>query len=166
MGVAQANRVFFCPAVLGVAVALGGWLALRSSGGFTGICASATTGLRERNFPKTRTYEATVVLTNFRFGSVDDFYGIGDAAGRDWPRGGITVAVINEGPASSPPLRRALQISRADFQGFEGSRWPVAHVAVRSQGRVLDAYAEVRTVTAAATATVNRALANVGACHA
>jgi hypothetical protein len=143
-----------------------GWLAGRSSGGVTGLCASTPTGLRERTFPKTGITETTVVLTNFRFGSVDDFYGIGAAGGRHWPRGGITVAVINEGPASSPPLSRVFRVSGADFRGFEGSRWPVAHVAVRSQGRVLEAYAEVRTVTPAAVATVNRALAGIRICHA
>jgi hypothetical protein len=132
----------------------------------TGLCASPPTGLRERTFPKTRTTETTVVLTNFRFGSVDSFYGIGDAAGRDWPRGGITIAVINEGPNSTPSVEHTLRVSGADFRGFEGSRWPVAHVAIRSRGRVLDAYAEVRTVTPAVVATVNRALANVRACRA
>ena len=151
---------------LAVAGAASGWLAARSSGGVTGLCALSPTGLRERTFPKTRISETTVVLTNFRFGSVDDFYGIGDAAGRDWPRAGITIAVINEGPASSPPLGRALRVSGTDFGGFEGSRWPVARVAIRSQGRVLEAYAEVRTVTSAAVATVNRALAGVRVCDA
>jgi hypothetical protein len=149
-----------------VAGAVAGWLAARSSGGVTGVCASTPTGLRERTFPKTRITETTVVLTNFRFGSVDDFYGIGDAAGRHWPRGGITIAVINEGPASSPPLSHVLRVSRKDFRGFEGSRWPVAHVATRTQGRVLEAYAEVRTVTPAAVETVNRALAGIRVCHA
>ena len=146
--------------------AVSGWLAAQSSGGVTGLCAAAPPGLRERTFAKTRTTETTVVLTNFRFGSADNFYGIGDAAGRDWPRGGITIAVINEGPDSTPALSRALRVGRADFQGFEGSRWPVARVAIRSQGRVLEAYAEVRTVTPATVATVNRALADVRACRA
>ena len=152
--------------VLVVAGSLSGWLAARSSGGAAGLCASAPAGLRERTFPKTPSTETTVVLTNFRFGSVDNFYGIGDAAGRDWPQGGITIAVINEGPASSPPLRSSLRVRSADFQGFEGSRWPTAHVAIRSQGRVLEAYAEARNVTPAVVATVNRALADVRACHA
>jgi hypothetical protein len=108
--------------------------------------------------------EATVVFTNFRFGQMDDFYGL--AAGRQWPPGGITIAVSNEGPDSTPPFRDALQITGSDFRGFEGDRWPTAHVAIRSHGRVLDAYAEVRTVTPAAVATVNRALEGVRACHA
>ena len=165
-GVTRQRLVLVVVFVLAVAGALSGWLAERSSGGVTGFCASSPTGLCERTFPKTRTSEATVALTNFRFGSVDNFYGIGDAAGRDWPRGGVTIAVINEGPASSPLLSRALRVSGADFRGFEGSRWPVAHVAIRSQGRVLEAYAEVRTVTPAVVATVNRALAGVRACRA
>ena len=152
--------------VLAVAGAVSGWVAARSNGGVTGLCASPPTGLRERTFPKARTFEATVVLTNFRFGSVDDFYGIGDAAGRDWPRGGVTIAVINEGPDSSPALRSALRVRGADFRGFEGSRWPVAHIAIRSQGRVVEAYAEARTVTPAVVATVNRALADVRVCNA
>ena len=152
--------------VLAVAGAVSGWLAARSSGDVTGLCAFPPRGLRERTFPKTRASETAVVVTNFRFGSVDDFYRIGDAAGRDWPRGGITIAVINEGPASSPPLRRALRVSGADFRSFEGSRWPVAHVAIRSQGRVLEAYAEVRAVNPAVVATVNRALVDVRVCHA
>ena len=151
---------------LAVGGAVAGWRALRSSAGATGICASAPAGLTERSYPKRRQFEAAVVLTNFRFGSVVDFYGIGDSAGRHWPADGITIAVINEGPDASPAIARALRVTRADFRGFEGSRWPVAHVAVRSHGRVLDAYAEVRTVTPAAIATVNRALADVRACRA
>jgi hypothetical protein len=146
--------------------AVAGWLALRSSAGVTGLCASAPTGLRERSYPKRRQSEATVVLTNFRFGSVDDFYGIGASAGRHWPHGGITILVINEGPDASPAVARTLRVSRADFRGFEGSGWPTAHVAIRSQGRVLEAYAEVRKVTPTAVATVNRALSDVRACRA
>jgi hypothetical protein len=121
--------------------------------------------MHERSFPKTRATEATVVLTNFRFGSVDDFYGIGASAARRWPPGGITIAVLNEGPTATPPVRRALRVTGADSRGFEGSPWPTAHVAIRSQGRYLDAYAEARTVTPSAVATVNRALANVRACQ-
>jgi hypothetical protein len=152
--------------VFAVAAAISGWLVVRSSGGATGLCASAPTGLKERSFPKTRTSEATVVLTNFRFGSVDDFYGIGASAGRHWPRGGITIAVINEGPDATPAVRQALRVHRADFRGMEGSMYPAAHVAIRTQGRFLDAYAEVRGVTPAAIATVNGALADVRVCHA
>lgn len=62
--------------VLAVAAAVSGWLAVRSSGGVTGVCASPPTGLKERKIPKAGTTEATVVLTNFRFGRLDDFYGL------------------------------------------------------------------------------------------
>lgn len=152
--------------VLVVTGAVSGWLAVRSSGGATGLCASPPTGLRERSYPKSRQTEATVVLTNFRFGRVDDFYGIGASAGRHWPRGGITIAVINEGPDATPPVRQALRVQRADFRGMEGSTWPAALVAVRSQGRSLVAYAEVRDATPAAIATVNHGLARVRVCSA
>jgi hypothetical protein len=165
-GMTRRTFVLVAVCALAVAGAVGGWLALRSSAGVTGVCASTSTGLRERNFPKGRMTEATVVLTNFRFGSVDNFYGIGDSAGRDWPAGGVTIAVINEGPDASPAISRALRVRPEDFRGFEGSRWPVAHVAIRSRGRVLEAYAEVRTVTPAAVAKVNSALADVRPCRA
>jgi hypothetical protein len=152
--------------VLVVAGAASGWLAVRSSGGATGLCASRPSGLNERSFPKSRQTEATIVLTNFRFGSADDFYGIGASAGRHWPRGGITIAVINEGPDATPLFRRALWVRRTDFRGMEGATWPAALVAVRSQGRSLIAYAEVRGVTPTAVTTVNRALAGVRVCSA
>jgi hypothetical protein len=150
-------------AVVAVAGAAGSWLALRSSAGVTGLCASPPTGLKERYIPKSGTQEATVVLTNFRFGRMDDFYGLGS---QRWPRDGITMAVSNEGPASTPPFRRALRVSAADFRGFEGMKWPAANLAIRSGGRVLDAYVEVRTVTPAAIATVNDSLADVRVCRA
>jgi hypothetical protein len=148
--------------VLAVGGVVGGGLALRSSAGATGICASPMTGLKERVVAKAGMQEATVVLTNFRFGRMDDFYGL--APGRRWPHDGITIAVSNEGPDSTPRLRRALRVTRADFKGFEGMKWPAANLGIRSEGRVLDAYVEVRTVTPAAIATVNRALAAVRVC--
>ena len=152
--------------VLAAGGAVGGVLAARSSGALTGLCASRRTGLKERRIPKSGLQEATVVLTNFRFGRMDDFYGLAAAPGTRWPAGGITIAVSNEGPDATPPFRRALQVTSADFRGFEGDRWPTANVAVRSRGRVLDAYAEVKRVSPVAIATVNRALADVRACHA
>jgi hypothetical protein len=163
-GVTRRARVLIVVVVLTVAGAVSGWLALRSSAGATGICASPTTGLKEHYVPKSGMQEATVVLTNFRFGRMDDFYGL--AAGRRWPRDGITIAVSNEGPDSTPRLRPSLRVTAADFKGFEGMRWPAANLGIRSQGRVLDAYVEVRTVTPAAIATVNRALAGVRVCSA
>jgi hypothetical protein len=65
--------------VLAVSGAVAGWLASGSSAGATGLCVSAPAGLKERGFPKGQ-YEATAELTNFRFGGVDDFYGIGASA--------------------------------------------------------------------------------------
>lgn len=162
----QRRSLFSALAVLAVVGALAGWLALRSSGGATGLCASSSSGLKERYIPKSGVQEATVVLTNFRFGQMDNFYGLAAGRGTRWPHDGITIAVSNEGPAATPPFKRALRVSAADFQGFEGDRWPTAHVAIRTRGRVLDAYAEVRTVTPAAVAIVNRALAGVRVCSA
>ena len=150
--------------VLVASGAVAGWLASGSNAGQTGLCASAPSGLRERSFPK-GLYEATVELSNFRFGGVDDFYGIGASAGRNWPPSGITIVVVNEGPDASPPVRSALRVVATDFGGFEGSPWPTAHVAIRSQDRFLDAYAEVRTVTRLAVMRVNRALAHIRACR-
>jgi hypothetical protein len=145
--------------------AASGWLAMRASGGATGLCASPPTGLRERSYPKSRQTEAAVVLTNFHFGSVDNFYGIGASEGRHWPRGGITIVVENDGFDATPPVtRQALHVQRADFRGMEGASWPATQVAVQSQGRVLIAYAELRDVTPAAVATVNHALAGVRIC--
>jgi hypothetical protein len=146
-------------AALGVA---GGWLASRSAQGATGICASAPTGLRELYLPKSGLQEATMVFTNFRFGRMDYFYGL--SSGTRWPSDGVTIAVSNEGPDATPPFRRFLRVTDRDFRGFEGMKWPAAHFAVRSGGRVLEAYAEVRTVTPAAIALVNHALADVRAC--
>jgi hypothetical protein len=163
-GVTRRTRVLIVVAVLTGTGALSGWLALRSSAGAIGICASPPAGLKERLVPKSGLQEATVVLTNFRFGQIDDFYGL--APGRRWPRDGITIAVSNEGPDSTPRFRRALRVTRADFRGFEGMRWPAANLGTRSEGRVLDAYVEIRAVTPAAIATVNRALAGVRVCSA
>ena len=95
-GVTRWARVLVVVAVLTVAGAVSGWLALRSSAGATGICASPPASLKVRHVPKSGMQEATVVFSNFRFGRMDDFYGLGP--GRRWPRDGITVAVSNEGP--------------------------------------------------------------------
>jgi hypothetical protein len=146
------------------AAAVAARLAARSSGALTALCASPPAGLKERSIPKGGVTEATVVLTNFHSGRTDDFDGL--ASRQRWPRHGIMVAVSNDGPASTPQFKPALRVTAADFQGFEGLRWPAANVAIRSRGRVLDAYAEVRTITPTVVATVNSALASVRACHA
>ena len=149
--------------VLIAAAVASGWLAVRSSGGVTGLCVSPPAGFEERSIPKHGTTEATIVLTSFRFGRMDDFDGL--ASRLRWPRHGIMIAVSNEGPDATPRFKPELRVGAADFKGFEGLRWPAANVAIRSRGRVLDAYAEVRTVTPATIATVNEALAGVRACH-
>jgi hypothetical protein len=120
--------------------------------------------MRTRYIPKAGMQEATVVLANFRFGRMDDFYGLTQSM--RWPADGITIAVSNEGPAATPSFKRELRVTGSDFNGFEGMRWPTAHLAIRAQGRVLEAYVEVRTVTPAAIAKVNRTLAPVRVCSA
>jgi hypothetical protein len=130
--------------VVAVSGVVGGWFALRSAQGETGTCASAPSGLKKRYVPKSGLQEATVVLTNFRFGRMDDFYGL--APGTRWPSDGVTIAVSNEGPDATPPFRRALRVTGGDFRAYEGMKWPAAHLGVRSRGRVLEAYAEVRTL--------------------
>jgi hypothetical protein len=149
--------------LVAAAAAVSGWLAVGSSGGVTALCVSPPPGLKERSIPKAGVREATVVLTNFRFGRMDDFYGLDNRL--RWPPQGIMVAVSNEGLDSTPHFRRELRVTAVDFRGFEGLKWPAANVAIRSHGRVLDAYAEVRTVTPAVLTTVNRALAGVRVCH-
>lgn len=150
-------------AIAGAAVAA--TFTLRSSGAAVGLCASPPTGWKQQTIQRTSTRVATVVLTNFRFGELDDFYGLA-ASGMPWPPHGAMVAVSNEGPAATPHLRSALRVSDGDFGGFEGMRWPSANVAVRSHGRVLDAYVELRTVTPATVAAANQVLAGVRACAA
>jgi hypothetical protein len=95
---------------------------------------------------------------------MDDLYGL--ATPLRWPAQGVMVAVSNEGPDATPPFRRVLRVAGADFRGFEGMRWPAANVAVRSQGRVLNAYVEARTVNPETVAAANTALADVRACPA
>jgi hypothetical protein len=152
--------------VVGIsAVAVGATFAVRSGGSAIGLCATPPTGWKERMVPRTATTVATVVLTNFRFGRMYDFYGL--ASSRiQWPADGAMVAVSNEGPAATPPFRGVLRVGSSDFGGFEGMRWPAANVAIRSHGRVLDAYVEMRSVTPATVAAANGALAGVRTCSA
>jgi hypothetical protein len=161
---ARRRRILAVAGAVAVAAAVGASFGLRAGGGVTGLCASPPVGWKERSLPKTGVTEATVVLTNFRFGRLDDFYGLSSPV--RWPPRGVMVAVSNEGPAATPPFRRALRVAGADFQGFEGMRWPGANVAVRLPNRVLNAYVEVRTVTPATIAAANAALAGVHTCSA
>jgi hypothetical protein len=147
-----------------VAAAIGATIGLRSSGTATGLCTTPATGWKERSLRRTPTSVATVVLTNFRFGRMDDFYGLSSPL--RWPPRGVMVAVSNEGPAATPPFRQALRVARGDFSGFEGMRWPGANVAVHSRGRVLNAYVEARTITPATIAAANAVLAGIHTCPA
>jgi hypothetical protein len=76
------------------------------------------------------------------------------------------ITVTNDGPDATPNFRRALRITGADLKGLEGLRLPAVQLGIRSQGRVLAAYVEVKRLTPAAVANVNRVLASVRACHA
>jgi hypothetical protein len=159
---ARRRRLAVAAIVVLASAAVGTTFALRSSGGALGLCATPPTGWKEHAIPRTPTTVATVVLTNFRFGRMDDLYGL--AAPLKWPPGGAMIAVSNEGPAATPPFRRALAVGGGDFAGFEGMRWPATEVAVRSHGRVLDAYVELHAVTPATIAAANAALAGVRIC--
>lgn len=139
-------------------------LALQSSGAATGVCATAPSGWKERSLPSSALGSATVVLTNFRFGRMDDFYGL--ASPLHWPRRGVMVAVSNEGAAATPRFRSALRVADSEFTGFEGLRLPAAETAVRRNGRVLNAYVEVGAVTPATVAAANAALAGFRMCSA
>jgi len=161
---ARRRRLIGLVLVVVLGAVVGGTFALRSSGGAVGVCSVPSASWRERSLPRTGMSEATVVLTNFRFGRMDDVYGL--ASPLRWPPRGVMVAVSNEGPAATPPFRRVLRVAATDFRGFEGMRRPAANIAIRSQGRVLDAYVEVGSVTAATVAAANAALAGVHVCRA
>jgi hypothetical protein len=105
------------------------------------------------------------VLTNFRFGRMDDFYGLTDRF--TWPATGVTVVVNNEEPAATPRTKDgALRITARDFGGLEGSTQPSGQIAIRSNGRILNAYIEVGALTPATVAAANEALAGVRTCSA
>jgi hypothetical protein len=74
--VTRRTLVLLVVAVLAGAAGLSGWLAVRSSGAGTGLCAAPITGMKERSIAKAGMTEATVVLTNFRFGNMDNFDGL------------------------------------------------------------------------------------------
>jgi hypothetical protein len=151
--------------VVVAAAAVGMTLGLRSSGNSLGVCATAPSGWKERTVNDPSLNPPAVVLTNFRFGRMDDFYGLTDRF--DWPANGVTVAVGNEGPAATRPVGSgALRLTARDFGGLEGSPQPSGEISVRSHGRLLTAYVEVGTLTPATVAAANRALAGVQVCSA
>jgi hypothetical protein len=159
---ARLRRVLAVMLLVVIGSAAAATLSLRSGGNALALCATPPSGWKEHTIPRTSTTVATLVLTNFRFGRLDYLYGLG--APIEWPARGAMIAVSNEGPDATPPFRRALTVGGGDFAGFEGMRWPAAEVAVRSHGRVLDAYVELRAVTPATLAAANAALAGVHTC--
>jgi hypothetical protein len=71
---------------------------------------------------------------------------------------GVMIAVQSFA-GTAPEVNPSLRVTRADFGGFEGARLPFAQRSVRSDGRVLDAYVEVASVTPATVVAANAALA-------
>lgn len=138
--------------------------ATESGGGGVGLCANAPSGWKTRLVrPGPLPSPLALVMTDWRFGKMDDFYGLGGST-QHWPRNAVTIAVLNEGPDATPPISPSLRVDARDFGTFEGMRFPFAERAVRSGGRVLDAYVEVGTVTPATVAAANAALGSVRAC--
>jgi hypothetical protein len=149
-----------------VAAAIGTTLGLRSSpGNALGLCATPLSGWKVKTVAFPVAVKPTVVLTNFRFGRMMDLYGLQDRF--HWPSGGVTIAVINEGRRNERGLREGtLRLTRADFNGLEGSTQPSGFTQVRSRGVVLYAYAAVGKLTPATIALANGALAGVRTCSA
>jgi hypothetical protein len=138
---------------------------LRSSGNSLGLCTSVPAGWKETRVTTIPNQPPTVVLTNFRFGRMNDLYGLSDRFA--WPANGVTVAVVNEGPQHDRAAKEgALRVSRADFHGLEGATQPAGGVTVRSGGRILLVYVEVGKLTANTIALANQALAGVRVCSA
>lgn len=161
---ARRRRLLAAAAVLIAAAAVAATFSVESGGNAHGLCASVPSGWKERSVDNLALGPRAVVLTNFRFGQADDFYGL--ATPLRWPAQGVMVVVMNEGPASTPPLKRALQVAPGDFVSMEGMRFPAAETAIRSNGRVLEGYVEVGAVTPATVAAANAALAGVRTCSA
>jgi hypothetical protein len=150
--------------VVAAAAAIGTTYGLRSSGNALSVCATAPSGWKERT-PSLAPTPPTVVLTNFRFGRMDDVFGITDPH-LDWPANGVLVAVGNWPPDSTGSQAGPLRVTRSSFAGMEGSTLPTAHFGVRSHGRILDVYVTVGTLTPATIAAANQALAGVRTCSA
>ena len=149
-------------AAAAVAAAATATLETRSGAAATGVCVTVPSGWKERIVRGVGLEPPTAVLTNFRFGQMDDIYGLGTPL--RWPRTGVMVAVSNSGPATPASLRSELHVDRSDFGSFEGMSRPGTSFAVHANGRVLSAFVEVGTVTPATIAAANRALAGVRAC--
>jgi hypothetical protein len=154
------------------AAAIGMTFALRSSSppaNAFGMCASTPSGWQEQSVPNFGSLPVppTLVLTNFRFGRMSGFYGLDSFA--HWPAGGVMVAVGVGDPSRDPAYhrRRSLRVTSRDFQtAFEETPSPLAYIATRSHGRLLNAYVEAGSVAPATIAAANQALAGVHACSA
>lgn len=163
---ARRRRLLALGVLVVAAAAIGTTFGLRSpAGNALGVCATVPSGWQERTVTDPALGPPTVVLTNFRFGRMDDLYGLTDRF--KWPANGVTVAVSNERPAATPRVGGgALRLTAKDFGGIEGSTQPSGQIAVRSSGRILNAYAEVGALTPATIAAANEALAGVRTCSA
>jgi hypothetical protein len=157
--------------VVVAAAAAGTGYELHSSANSLGVCATVPSGWKERTLPARAESDgavapATVVLTNFRFGRMDDLYGL--TTRMPWPAGGVTVAVSNWGPSPKPfaPRPHVLRVEHHSFGGIEGAQLPAANFQVESNGRLLGTYVEVGTLTPATIAAANQALAGVRTCSA
>lgn len=158
--------VLLAGVVVAVVVA-GTSFVLRSSGNSRGICATPPSGFKQRTVRGVNGAPMTVVLTNFRFGRMNDHFGLVTALphSRPWPAGGVTVAVSNFGPVRSSGAKAGLlRVDRAAFGGMEGAMLPAAEFQVEQNGRLLGAYVEVGTLTAGTVAAANQALAGVRTC--
>src|SRR5262249_19530325 len=147
------------------AAAVGTTYGLRTSpANALGVCATTPPGWQQMSVTNIPNQPPTVVLTNFRFGRMNDLYGLTDRF--NWPGNGVTVAVINYGRRNEHLSERPLSVTRADFGGLEGSTQPSGEISVRSNGLVLYAYFEVGKLTPATIALANQALAGVRVCSA
>jgi hypothetical protein len=163
---ARRRRLLALGAVVVVAAAaVGTTLGTRSaSGNSLGMCATVPSGWLEKTVNEPSLNPPAVVLTNFKFGRMDDFYGLTDRF--DWPANGVTVAVSNVAASPARLDGGVLRVSAKDFGGLEGAPHPSGQIVVRSNGRILNGYVEVGTITPATIAAANQALAGVRTCSA
>jgi hypothetical protein len=132
------------------------------------LCAAVPSGWQGRTMTNPDFGVPAVILTNFRFGRIDDFYGLANHF--KWPANGVMVVVSN-GFVGNLASSGALRVTRADFgNDFGGvgeeSAQPSGGIAVISKGRVLNVYVEVGKLTPATIAAANEALAGVRICSA
>jgi len=113
------------------------------------------------------------VLTNFRFGQMDNFYGL-DGFAENWPSGAVMIGVMSSRTdlASVSSDTAPLRIRAGDFQvspelKAEGMfSAPLAETWRFSNNHQLTAFVEVRSVTPATVAKANEILASVRGCSA